>query len=91
LEHACEYCGINLELRQVFDVKRGLGRYGVIEYVDPGVVKKGDIQLGSVSPACGEAAFQYVIKAISLAKENEIAAIVTAPINKKAIRGICKG
>lgn len=85
LEHACTYCAIPLELRQVSNPAECQGRPGVLEYLEPGALHKDDIQLGTVDAACGEAAFQSIVKAISLAKENAIDAVVTAPINKEAL------
>lgn len=40
---------------------------------------------GLVSPAAGDAAFQYLTAAISLARRGIVAAIVTAPLNKAAL------
>lgn len=41
-------------------------------------------ELGKTSEECGEASFRAVEKAIELCQNNHIAAMVTAPINKKA-------
>ncbi|MBE3640550.1 4-hydroxythreonine-4-phosphate dehydrogenase PdxA [Mangrovicoccus sp. HB182678] len=40
---------------------------------------------GVMSPACGEAAYRYIEKAVALAMAGQAAAIVTAPINKAAL------
>lgn len=45
-----------------------------------------DLPIGEVSPAAGDAAFQYLAKAISLANDKEIDAICTAPLNKEALQ-----
>ncbi|EYD74121.1 4-hydroxythreonine-4-phosphate dehydrogenase [Rubellimicrobium mesophilum DSM 19309] len=42
-------------------------------------------RFGVLSPRCGEAAFQYIRKAVELAGTGEAAGIVTAPINKEAL------
>jgi len=85
LAHACQYCGIDLKLTRIYDVKQAEGRHGCIEYIDLDIIKEENIRLGQVSAHCGEAAFQYIIKGIDLANENAINAVVTAPINKEAI------
>ena len=41
--------------------------------------------VGTVSRACGDAAFSYITTAIELAKSETIQAVVTAPINKEAL------
>lgn len=43
------------------------------------------LPIGKVSPEAGNAAFQYLAKAIELAKEEKIHAICTAPLNKEAL------
>ena len=43
------------------------------------------IKTGQVSRAAGKAAFEYIDKAIDLAKNGEIDAITTGPINKEAL------
>ena len=44
-----------------------------------------DLPLGQVSAQAGDAAFQYVRKAIELAQAGKIAAVATAPLNKEAM------
>jgi 4-phospho-D-threonate 3-dehydrogenase / 4-phospho-D-erythronate 3-dehydrogenase len=49
------------------------------------LIRDGQLQPGIVNAASGEAAFQCVRKAVELIRQNEIASIVTAPLNKEAI------
>ena len=84
LEAACTYCGISLELKPLSHVAEGKGTPGVIEYIHVGDEAQ-HFPLGAVSAACGSAAFQYIEKAIALAQEKAIAAVVTGPINKEAL------
>ena len=44
-----------------------------------------NVELGQVNGRCGQAAYDYIRKAIDLAKAGDISAIVTAPINKEAL------
>jgi 4-hydroxythreonine-4-phosphate dehydrogenase len=44
-----------------------------------------DLPWGEISPAAGDAAFQYVKKASELALAHEVQAICTAPLNKAAL------
>ena len=52
--------------------------------VDPGL-NVGDLPFGEVSAAAGHAAFEFLRIAIEMAKAHEIAAIITAPLNKEAL------
>jgi 4-hydroxythreonine-4-phosphate dehydrogenase len=45
-----------------------------------------DLPLGALSSAAGEAAYQYVVRAVELAQAGEIDAICTAPLNKEAMQ-----
>ncbi len=44
-----------------------------------------EIRDGQISAAGGEAAYQYIVKAVDLATSGQIAVIVTAPLNKGAM------
>jgi 4-hydroxythreonine-4-phosphate dehydrogenase len=44
------------------------------------------MRAGQVDPRAGQAAYDYVVKAIDLANAGEISAIVTAPIAKEALK-----
>ncbi|MDR8409457.1 4-hydroxythreonine-4-phosphate dehydrogenase PdxA [Nonomuraea sp. 3-1Str] len=45
-----------------------------------------DLPWGRVDGRAGEAAYRYVAKGVELARDDQIAALVTAPINKEALR-----
>jgi 4-hydroxythreonine-4-phosphate dehydrogenase len=45
-----------------------------------------DLPIGKIDARAGRAAYDYVVKAIELAQADEIAAIVTAPISKEAMK-----
>lgn len=58
--------------------------YGTVDCLDLDLLKS-DLPFGKVSAVAGNAAFQYLKKAIELANEDEIDAICTAPLNKEAL------
>jgi len=72
-------------LRKIEDPAEAEGVYGVVEYLDLGLLSEGGWKMGEVSKTAGEAAFRYVETAIELALAKKVAAVVTAPINKEAI------
>lgn len=58
--------------------------YGTVYCLDLNLLDA-NLPIGQVSPEAGHAAFEYLAKAIELAKENKINAICTAPLNKEAL------
>ncbi|WP_394578206.1 4-hydroxythreonine-4-phosphate dehydrogenase PdxA [Cytobacillus firmus] len=60
-------------------------KHGVVHCLDLDLLPE-NLPIGQVSPEAGNAAFQYLAKAIEMAKENRIDAICTAPLNKEALQ-----
>lgn len=61
------------------------GKVGTIEVVDLNNVDLETLQIGEISVEAGRASLEYVEKAVEYALQKEVDAVVTAPINKKAI------
>lgn len=59
------------------------GKINVISVVDLAIGK--DIEIGQVSPIAGDAAYQYIARAISDALKGDIRVVTTAPLNKEAL------
>lgn len=59
------------------------GKINVISVVDLEIGK--DIEIGQVSPVAGDAAYQYIARAISDALKGDISVVTTAPLNKEAL------
>lgn len=87
LSDAIRFCGYEgkVRLKPISSPQEAIGEYGTIEYIPLGLATEDTFQYKQVSASAGEAAFQYVITAISLAMERKIDAIVTGPINKESI------
>ena len=84
----------NLELLKRADKLVGTGltftdsldaRGGVVPVVHVPSKGQPEIRDGQISAAGGEAAYQYIVKAVDLAVSGQIAVIVTAPLNKGAM------
>jgi len=84
----------NLELLKRADKLVGSGltfadsldaRGGAVPVVHVPTKGQPEIRDGQISAAGGEAAYQYVVKAVELAVSGQIAVIVTAPLNKGAM------
>lgn len=72
-------------LRAVDSPSEGNYEFGTIDVLDMKLVDADKLVMGQVSAMAGEAAFQYVIKVIELALNNEVDATVTNALNKEAI------
>lgn len=80
LERAVKACGLSLKLvSHGSDI--GPDDLAVIHVAVEGLPGK----FGVLSPACGEASFRYIEKAVELTMSGTAAGIVTAPINKEAL------
>lgn len=87
LKKTKEMLGLDqLILSSIKSPKRAKGAYGVVEYIDLGLLQPDGWRVGEVSEEAGEAAFRYVEKGIKLALKGDVDAVVTAPINKEAIQ-----
>lgn len=74
-----------LTVNAVTDVKDAKFEHGTIDVYDLDLIDITTFKFGEVQVQCGNAAFQYVRKAIDLAMANEVDGTCTAPLNKEAI------
>ena len=84
LEKSLDISKLGLKINVIDEVSQGVFSFGTIDVMDLDLLPE-DLELGVVSPIAGDAAFQYIVKAVELAKENEIQAICTAPLSKEAL------
>ena len=86
LEDALEVTGKNFTLNPVDTPAVARGRPGTIDFIGGGIITgKSQYCYGQAAALCGEASFQYVVRAIKDAMAGLSAAVVTGPINKEAI------
>jgi 4-hydroxythreonine-4-phosphate dehydrogenase len=76
--------GLALDVREIAAPEDAARRPHSIDVIAP-AEPLGDITLGRLSAAAGQAAFAYIRCAIDLAAAGRIAGLVTAPINKEAL------
>lgn len=74
-----------VDLNCVASAAEGLYKHGTIDVLDMGLIDIDRLAVGKVSAMAGEAAFQYVVKAIELAMAKEVDGTVTNALNKEAI------
>jgi 4-phospho-D-threonate 3-dehydrogenase / 4-phospho-D-erythronate 3-dehydrogenase len=84
LERAARITNSRLTINPISDIKEATYQYGTIDCIDLDLLPA-DLPFGQVSAAAGDAAFQFLKRAIELAKNGDIQAICTAPLNKEAL------
>lgn len=84
VEDVIRGCGLGLQVRRVQDPSEVAGEPGVVELLDLENVH--NLRYGVVDGAYGRAAVEYIEKACELALAGAVHGIVTAPINKEAIK-----
>ncbi|WP_308752566.1 4-hydroxythreonine-4-phosphate dehydrogenase PdxA [uncultured Anaerotruncus sp.] len=85
VEDAMSFCGLSLPIREVEGFAGADPTPGTLNLLNLGVPAYGSWKYGTVSAAAGEAAFQYIKRAIDLALCGQADAVVTGPINKEAL------
>lgn len=85
LQKAIDLLGLKLQVNAIQDVKQAKFEYGTADIYDMNLIDLSTFQWGQVQVQCGNAAFQYVRKAIDLAMAREVDGTCTAPLNKEAI------
>ena len=86
LEDALHICNLPLRLHEINNISEVQGFFGQIDYINLNLMSENSWKYKENSAACGQASFEYVKKAIELAMNRDVDAIVTAPINKKSLR-----
>jgi 4-hydroxythreonine-4-phosphate dehydrogenase len=66
------------------DVSQATFTVSIVDCLDLKLIPK-ELPWGKLSPVCGDAAYQFVVRAVDLANRGEIDAICTAPLNKEAL------
>lgn len=85
MRQALGLVGSPLTLHGVGRIAEGRWAAGTLECLDLGNVDAATLPRGEVSAGAGRAAYEYIERAVALARDGAIDAIVTAPINKEAL------
>jgi 4-hydroxythreonine-4-phosphate dehydrogenase len=85
LRRAAAIARVTMAVRTIDDISDAAFDPGTIDCIDLGLIPD-DLPFGELSPVAGDAAYQYIAKAVELAVRGEVAAICTAPINKAALQ-----
>jgi 4-hydroxythreonine-4-phosphate dehydrogenase len=85
LEQTAQQLGIQVKFNVIMNPAETRGEPGTIDVLDLHNADPATFAPGQVSGIAGKAAAEYIVRGTELAMRSEIAAIVTAPINKEAI------
>ncbi|MFJ5299710.1 4-hydroxythreonine-4-phosphate dehydrogenase PdxA [Pseudomonas sp. NPDC088368] len=84
LELANEIVKGSVKVRRIKEAAEAQYQPGTIDCIDLNLIPTG-LPFGQLSPIAGDAAFQYIARAVQLAEAGQIDAICTAPLNKEAL------
>ena len=84
LRAAASRAGVRLGVNAVPDPERARFSFGEVDCIDLHNIPE-DLPFGRLSPVAGHAAYQYIARAVELARAGRIGAICTAPLNKEAL------
>jgi len=85
MKDALSFIPSNLKLNIIEDITQIKGEFGSIDLIDLNNIKLNEFKYGKVSAKAGKASIDYVFKAIELAQQRKVNAVVTGPIHKEAI------
>jgi len=86
MRRAIGIVGADCELRVIDDPADAIAARGLVQVLPIHRTQPGDLPLGRVSAAAGDAAFVAVLTAIELATAGRIDAVATGPLHKEALR-----
>ena len=86
LQKTAKHLKLNQKFRRLDSPRNVKGELGIIDVVDLKNVDMKTLKIGTISAEAGRASLDYVEKAVAYALRGDAQAIVTAPINKKAIQ-----
>lgn len=84
LRLAADITGAAVTVRMIRAPHEAAFAPGTIDCIDIGLIPA-DLPFGQLSAVAGDAAFQYIERAVALAESGAVAAICTAPLNKEAL------
>lgn len=86
MEQAIRITGADLTIMTIAEPSEGRYESGTLNLIDLDNVDMDHFEFGKVSSMCGQAAFDYIVKAIHIANEGKADAVATTPINKESLK-----
>ncbi len=86
MQKAIKLVKSSCRINSISKIEEAEFKFGTIDLIDLKNIRLGSLKIGKVNKMAAKAAVDYIKKAVSLAKEGEIDAITTAPVNKKGLQ-----
>ncbi len=86
INQAARFCSLSVQLNAICKPEEGRSRCGTVDVIDLNNVDTAKLKIGEVQAAGGQAAFEFIEKAVALAMDGQIDAIATTPINKESLK-----
>jgi 4-hydroxythreonine-4-phosphate dehydrogenase len=83
---AIEVVDGNLKLNLIEAPGEGKYEYGTVDFINLANINLDQFKYGEVQAQCGQASFDYIKTAVELAKNGDVKAIATTPINKESLK-----
>ena len=85
VEDAIRFCGLPLRINEIKEPEDAKGDFGKIDLINLGLLEENGWEYKKNTALGGKVSYQYITRAISLAMENRVSAVVTAPISKESL------
>lgn len=86
LEQAIHIVNADIKINRIESPSEGKYKLGIVDVIDLNNIDIENLEFGVISPQCGQASFDYIKKAVELARMGEVKAIATGPINKESLK-----
>jgi len=86
IANALSLCHKTAKIHIVQKPQDGKYELGTLDLIDLKNIDLSKLQIGTVQAMCGQAAYDYIEKAVKLAMASEVQALATTPINKESLR-----
>ncbi|MDF2988981.1 MAG: 4-hydroxythreonine-4-phosphate dehydrogenase [Eubacterium sp.] len=86
IKKAAENCKLDIHVNKVATGTEGEYHKGIVNVIDLGNIDMVNLEYGTVQAQNGIASYEYIKKSVELARNNEVDAIATTPINKPALK-----
>ncbi|MCW2276866.1 4-hydroxythreonine-4-phosphate dehydrogenase PdxA [Heliophilum fasciatum] len=86
LRQALRFCDLTLQIQPIEQPAAGRYQAGTIDLMDLANVDVAALCMGEVQAMAGQAAYDYIERAVTLAMDGSIDAMATTPINKEALK-----
>ncbi|ADU31418.1 4-hydroxythreonine-4-phosphate dehydrogenase PdxA [Evansella cellulosilytica] len=86
LNKAIALTGVNLKVNEVSSLEEAKYEFGTVDVISLNNVNTDSFSFGEIQAQCGQAAFEYIKEAVTLANEGKADVIATTPINKESLK-----